>query len=313
MLYRSNIYRSRSVFRLELNTGASLIMLSVFREIFAPRFLTSIPGAVFWFGKLCLVCAVWFAYVLARGCREDEQSTLPVVDTSELTDASATATRNALESYSAIANSAVFAKPKLAPVAAATPPPASPLKLRLVGVSELSTGNRLAIIEDSQKQAQEVFELNSDVFGQAKLVDIQVDRVQLSRNGKLEMLETQDGAEGGGTGPSDEGEEKTEFTVPEEEVTQALANLPQLLSQARAVPYFRNGQSIGMRLFAIRTGSLYEKLGLKNGDIVTAVNDSSLSDPTQALKLFEQLKSQRQIAVKLERNGESVDLKYSIR
>ena len=288
-------------------------MLSVIREIFAPRFLTSIPGAVFWLGKVCLICAVWFAYVLARGCREAEQNSLPQVDVSDLNDSGATTSRNPLESYSAIAASAVFAKPKTSAAAAPTPPPASPLKLRLVGVSELSTGNRMAIIEDSQKQQQEVFELNSDVFGQAKLVDIQVDRVQLSRNGKLEVLETQDGPDSGGAAPGDEPEEKTEFTVPEEEVTQALANLPQLLSQARAVPYFRNGQSIGMRLFAIRTGSLYEKLGLKNGDIVTAVNDSSLSDPTQALKLFEQLKSQRQIAVKLERNGSSVDLKYSIR
>ena len=289
-------------------------MISVFREIFTPRFLTSIPGAVFWFGKLCLVCAVWFAYVLARGCRDAEQRLPPALDISELTDNSSMVARNALESYAAIANSAVFAKPKVTTLAAPTPPPASPLKLRLVGVTELSTGNRMAIIEDPQKQIQELFELNTDVFGQAKLVDIQVDRVQLERNGKLEVLETQDGSDSGAaTASADGGADKTEFTVPEDEVTQALANLPQLLSQARAVPYFRNGQSIGMRLFAIRTGSLYEKLGLKNGDIVTAVNDSSLSDPTQALKLFEQLKSQRSIAVKLERNGEGVDLKYSLR
>ena len=44
------------------------------------------------------------------------------------------------------------------------------------------------------------------------------------------------------------------------------------------------GQSIGMRLFAIRTGSLYEKLGLKNGDIILAVNENSLSDPAQAFE-----------------------------
>ena len=83
-------------------------MLSVIREIFAPRFLTSIPGAVFWLGKVCLICAVWFAYVLARGCREAEQNSLPQVDVSDLNDSGATTSRNPLESYSAIAASAVY-------------------------------------------------------------------------------------------------------------------------------------------------------------------------------------------------------------
>ena len=68
-----------------------------------------------------------------------------------------------------------------------------------------------------------------------------------------------------------------------------------------------------MRLFAIRRDSLYEKLGLKNGDILTAVNENNLSDPSQALKIFEQLKNERSINVKLERNGENKDLHYAIR
>ena len=58
---------------------------------------------------------------------------------------------------------------------------------------------------------------------------------------------------------------------------------------------------------------MYEKLGLKNGDIVKSINENNLSDPSQALKLFEQLKSERSIGVKLERDGAPRELKYSIR
>ncbi len=103
------------------------------------------------------------------------------------------------------------------------------------------------------------------------------------------------------------------FSIADDEISSALANLPQLLSQARAVPYFRNGTSIGMRLFAIKPESLYEKLGLKNGDIILSVNENSLSDPAQALKLFEQLKTERAINVKLERNSQVSEMRYSIR
>ena len=54
-------------------------------------------------------------------------------------------------------------------------------------------------------------------------------------------------------------------------------------------------------------------LGLKNGDIIKFVNNNPMTDPAQALKLFEQLKSERSIGVKVERIGQDVDLSYSIR
>ena len=67
-----------------------------------------------------------------------------------------------------------------------------------------------------------------------------------------------------------------------------------------------------MRLFAIRKDSMYDKLGLKNGDILMSINDNSLSDPSQALKLFETLKTEKSIYVTVERNGQQMDLRYSI-
>jgi len=67
-----------------------------------------------------------------------------------------------------------------------------------------------------------------------------------------------------------------------------------------------------MRLFAIRRDSLYEKLGLKNGDILLSVNDTSLADPTEALRIFDKLKEEKSIKVDVERNGASKALNYEI-
>jgi general secretion pathway protein C len=158
-----------------------------------------------------------------------------------------------------------------------------------------------------------VFEVDDSVFGTSVLAKVHAAKVELKKGNSLVTLELEDVEPSGG---SSEGissdEEGSEFTVPEEELSDALANLPRLLSQARAVPYFRNGKSIGMRLFAIRKGSMYEKLGLKNGDIIKSVNDNSLSDPSQALKIFNQLKDERSISVVLERAGADKSLSYSI-
>jgi len=66
-------------------------------------------------------------------------------------------------------------------------------------------------------------------------------------------------------------------------------------------------------MFAIKTDSLYEKIGLKNADILKTVNGNNLGDLTQALKLFEQLKSERSLSLVLEREGTELEFKYEIR
>lgn len=185
------------------------------------------------------------------------------------------------------------------------------LDFRLVGTSVTNGRDPFAIIENSSKK-QDVFEISNLVFDKATIKEIHPDKVILERDGQLETLELEGDKNptSGGTGIQSSG---ADFTVPEEEITEALNNLPVLLSQARAVPYFRNGESVGMRLYAIKSGSLYEKLGLKNSDIIKNINNTAVTDPAKALKLFEDLKSERSIGVQVEREGQDLQLNYQVR
>lgn len=192
----------------------------------------------------------------------------------------------------------------------AATPPASPLMLSLIGTFITSGQEPYAIIEDKKKQSQEMFLLNQSVFDQAVLKKIFQDRVEVERNGKLETLRLDE--LGGGPSPSN-APDGDEFVVEEAELDKGLENLPLLLTQARAVPYFKDGRSIGLRLFAIKTGSLYEKVGLRNGDILKTINGNNLGDISQALKLFEQLKQERSISLVLEREKQDREFKYTIR
>ncbi len=191
-------------------------------------------------------------------------------------------------------------------------PKATELKFRLVGTLVTPGRDPIAIIEDTAQKKQDAFQITEKIFDKATLKEIYSDKVVVDNQGALETLELKEGL------PGEPGESRIQsrdgsFTVPEEELSQALANLPVLLSQARAVPYFRNGESVGMRLYAIKSGSMYEKLGLKNSDIIKNINQSPVTDPAKALKLFEDLKSQRSIQVVVEREGIDVPLQYQIR
>ena len=288
----------------------------LYRPFEAPPPVGTFPGAAYWIGQVCLFVAVALAYKTGEMFRNSPESTLPQLELPSLSDEGGKRVKTPIEAFGIIATSSLFAKPKPVESAAPPAPTANTSKLKLIAVNESSSGMKMAIIEDGAKQAQDVFEVNEQVFNQARLTEIKTDRVLIDRAGKVETLllsEKEPSVVAAKDGEEAPAADQTDFTVPEEELSAALANLPQLLSQARAVPYFRNGQSIGMRLFAIRAGSLYEKLGLKNGDIILSVNDNSLSDPAQALKLFEQLKTERSIGVKVERNSQLSDLHYSIR
>jgi type II secretory pathway component PulC len=58
--------------------------------------------------------------------------------------------------------------------------------------------------------------------------------------------------------------------VRQEEVDQGMADINTALTEARAIPHFENGKPAGYRRVPAKATGQYEKLGLKNGDIVTA-------------------------------------------
>ena len=275
----------------------------------------SVERGVNLFGKVCLVAAVGLAHAIGQKLFDAETRSVPHINIDPVVIDTGPQQKVELTAYNIINDRNIFGKKVSTekPVAPTKTETKSELTLRLVGTNVSSSGAPFAIIENTTKKDQDVFELNETIFDQAKLVEVAAESVKIDHNGQVETLFLEDTPAGGEGETASASGGQTDFSVSEQELTDALANLPRLLSQARAVPYFRNGQSVGMRLFAIRQGSLYEKLGLKNGDIIRSVNNANVGDPAQALKLFEQLKDERSIGVELERNGEATKLNYSIR
>lgn len=190
--------------------------------------------------------------------------------------------------------------------------PKTPLTLIGTFVSGPRT-NHYAIIEDQKRTLQDVFSYGDVVFGDGTIEQITTDEVKLKRsNGEIETLVMDDSPISSSSGGSS-GAQVEQIAVDKAELDESLANLPLLLTQARAVPYFKDGKPVGLRLFAIKSASMFEKIGLKNGDILKNINGSSMTDITQAVKLFEQLRNERSISVLVERNREERELQYQIR
>lgn len=102
---------------------------------------------------------------------------------------------------------------------------------------------------------------------------------------------------------------KNSYEIDSADLDSALDNLAEISTQARAIPAFKDGKSIGFRLINIKPDSVFEKIGLQNGNVITQINGYDLNDPAKALELYQKLKTNEQFSIKTEDGRE---LSYSI-
>ncbi len=102
------------------------------------------------------------------------------------------------------------------------------------------------------------------------------------------------------------------YEVPRSEVDRAINNLNDIAMQARLVPAFKDGAPEGFKLFSIRPDSLYSKIGIQNGDVITRINGLDMNDPAKALEVYTKLKDAPRIDVDVDRNGTITRMTYNV-
>ncbi|MFA9462046.1 type II secretion system protein GspC [Thiohalorhabdus methylotrophus] len=218
----------------------------------------------------------------------------------------------------------LFGTPPEAQAQAGRPVRETRLDLTLKGIlaNQREGGRQLAIIA-SGKEEEKVYRVGDAVPGGAEIVRIESRRVILRRNGVTEALTLEvkelegqrtglaSSSQGGGNGVRKVGQNRR--VVSQSALRSNLKNLPSLLRQAKAVPHSLNGHRAGFRIVNIQPGSIYEELGLREGDVVQSVNGKDIRTPGQALNAYRELKSAEEFKVRLKRNGQDRTLTYSVR
>jgi general secretion pathway protein C len=96
-------------------------------------------------------------------------------------------------------------------------------------------------------------------------------------------------------------------------IDKVLANTTALATSARFVPSIKDNKPNGFKLYAIRPGSMFAKIGMQNADLIKAINGLDMSTPDKALEAYTKLKTASHLTVMLERRGENITLDYQIR
>jgi general secretion pathway protein C len=203
--------------------------------------------------------------------------------------------------------------------------------LKLVGAVAWRDGTGYAIVEGAGT-GQEVFKTGDYIEGVGRLLTMEATSMLIeTAEGEVRVPIKEMKPSGAGTrttsaraarapakgkGPSKGFAMKTSentYVVNQKAVDESLENPRNILTDARLLPRMVNGVQEGFVMREVRQGGIYDKLGLRNNDILLGVNDLQLSSPETALKAFTALRGMNRIELDVVRNGRKMTLTYTLR
>ncbi|MGB5258571.1 MAG: type II secretion system protein GspC, partial [Woeseiaceae bacterium] len=172
----------------------------------------------------------------------------------------------------------------------------------------------VAVIADGNND-EKVYAIGDPIGSNAKLHAVYADRVVLNENGVLTNLKLPREFTATQAAPSRRTATRNRAAASNAQSIQAVVsqNLTKLSDVIRPTPYFVNGQQSGYRVYPGRNRQQFSALGLRPGDLIKDIDGQSLTDPTQAMQIFQSLGTSDEVSVTVERNGqpETIVLKTS--
>jgi general secretion pathway protein C len=197
--------------------------------------------------------------------------------------------------------------------------PISSLNLVLTGVIAASNGGYALISVNGQPQ--ESFTVGQSVTSGAVLQAVYSDRVVIQRNGVMESL-LLEGADKSAPISSESWQPSVSAQPPAEHGTvretganHYMIDRDQLAAQMRTPDFLRQATMVpsnggGFQVRQIQSGSLYEKLGLRPGDIVKSINGQPINSVEDAMKLYQQMANLSSVQMEVQRGGKPESLYY---
>jgi general secretion pathway protein C len=162
------------------------------------------------------------------------------------------------------------------------------------------------------------FTIGQEISANVSLYAVYADRALIQRGAAVESLMLKDTTPGlansSGVTPNRIGSQppvqrnsSNTFTVDRDQLTQQMQT-PEFLTQALMVP----NAGGGFLVREIQPGSVYEKLGLRVGDVINTVNGQTVNSVEDVMRLYAQFSSASNVQIDVRRAGRNESLRYNL-
>jgi len=198
--------------------------------------------------------------------------------------------------------------------------PETQLKLELRGVMASQDPHTATAIVADPSGNEDFYTVGEDLPGGATLKEVHAQYIVLSRNGRFETLRLPADALNISNGvparpdaaPATTGVSPDAGALLQQYRDQFIRDPQSLANLLQGEPYWQNGRMIGYRLRPGRDPGVLEKLGIHSGDVVTAVNGVSLTDPGGRMELLRDMNNATQFNVELLRGGRPITISIPV-
>jgi general secretion pathway protein C len=102
------------------------------------------------------------------------------------------------------------------------------------------------------------------------------------------------------------------FEVPRNEVEETVRNPAALFSQAQIQPKYDGEAMVGMQINAIKPGSLFEEIGIEDGDVITELNGIQINSPEESARILSEFSEAREFSVVVEGADGTRELNFTM-
>lgn len=197
------------------------------------------------------------------------------------------------------------------------------LKLRLLGTVTARDKDAVAVIEDMKTKDQSLYRVG-DKIQDATIKRIFRENIVLSLNGEDSVLKMErEGLPGDfedmpetllAMHSSEPKPVQQKRVLSKALIDNALSDSADLMNQFNLKPYEGDGEAEGVVISDIKRSSIVMRMGLRNGDIISAVNGTVLdSSPESSLALMNSLADASTFSIDLVRRGKPLTIEYTIK
>ncbi|MCI5071575.1 PDZ domain-containing protein [bacterium] len=201
-------------------------------------------------------------------------------------------------------------------------PVKSDINAQLLGTMVLTGSSSYASITVNGESKSKTYKVGQTFAGEATIYEIQRNKVFFNRKGKREYIEVAKlpqfsrgpARSSRPSSPSSAGIKRDgdKITLSRSKVESTLNDLNKILQDARMVPSYNNGKVTGFKIFAIRRGSIFDQLGLKNGDEIQRINGTQVDSLEKALPMLQMVKTESNVDIDMVRRGSKKTLDITI-
>ena len=105
---------------------------------------------------------------------------------------------------------------------------------------------------------------------------------------------------------------KTALDRPETGIRKKYEYVQEILAKSIIKPYIVDGESEGLRITGLEKLAFAKKIGLKNGDVISAVNGHQLTNKRKANQILKKARRQKELSLDLMREDKHKNISFAL-